>query len=266
MNLIKPQQIHRGSRLSFSNVKKYSIQGFWLSETARTEFKITNKPPGTYFTSLYTDFDNKSDYVQIDINHNTYYQGEDFTFDKDTGKITWTNTAAKNGFDLTKDIADYIRVKFAYTYEKVTNRFIFNKTNNYGPIELEANEVIYPIHGEKNPLFDISDEDFTINIPYNSNASVVINKELFTGEFQNGDGFGGGLESFFWNNKVRLVREKNNAGVIFRSASFVLPSDEDGCSIVYDSSYVSSAVNSGSFNDLYTAYNNGENLIAEFIG
>lgn len=256
MSLINLSQIHRGSRLSFSNVKKYNMETFYLSETATTEFIINNKPPGTYFTSLYHNFDNELTYVEIEINHNIYYQYEDFKFDKSTGKITWTNTAEKNGFDLTSDISDYIRVKYAYTYEKATNRFVFNK-NKESFMELEVNEMIYSIHEKKNPLF-FFEEGVSFGIPYDSSTPVIIDESLFDGV---------GLDNFFWGTKLKMIREKNNTGVIFSGASNILPGDTSDTSqgIVYTTSYIESTVNNGSFNDLKTAYNNDENIILEFI-
>lgn len=98
----------------YANVKKYNIQKFAISgDTAVTEFTISNKPENTEYAPLY---DADTEMIQIVINHNVYDQDEDFTFDKATNKITWIATAANGGFDLTKDLCDSIKVKYAYTY------------------------------------------------------------------------------------------------------------------------------------------------------
>lgn len=115
MSLIKLPQIQNGARLAHANTKKYNVQKFSMADTATTEFTITNKPDDTEYTQIY---DTNDGMVQIEINHNMYYQDEDFTFDKSSGKVTWTNTAANKGFDLTKDLCDSIRIFYAYTYEK----------------------------------------------------------------------------------------------------------------------------------------------------
>lgn len=98
----------------YANVKKYNVQKFAISGTnAVTEFTITNKPENTTYTQLY---DSEDGMVELEINHTIYHQDEDFTFDKDTGKVVWTATKENNGFDITTDLCDSVRVKYAYIY------------------------------------------------------------------------------------------------------------------------------------------------------
>lgn len=98
----------------YANVKKYNVQKFAISGTdAVTEFTITNKPENTTYTQLY---DSEDGMVELEINHTIYHQDEDFTFDKDTEKIIWTATKENNGFDITTDLCNSVRVKYAYIY------------------------------------------------------------------------------------------------------------------------------------------------------
>lgn len=101
-----------------ATVKHYNAQKILITSTdPQTEFVISNKPENTSYASLYNDGD---EMVQIVINHCTYDEGEDFTFDKAANKITWTATAANGGFDITKDLTDSIKIKYAYTINAQT--------------------------------------------------------------------------------------------------------------------------------------------------
>lgn len=65
-----------------------------------TEFALANKP-------------NKK-LVEMVINHLVYREGEDFTVDRDTQKVTWTATAANGGFDIDAELADAVRFNYFF--------------------------------------------------------------------------------------------------------------------------------------------------------
>lgn len=72
MGMINLSQVKNGARLRHVDIKKINIQKFPItSDTSVTKFTITNKPEGAKYTYLY---DTLSISVQIEINHNIYYE------------------------------------------------------------------------------------------------------------------------------------------------------------------------------------------------
>lgn len=65
---------------------------------AVTEFALTSTPT--------------NDLVKMVINHLVYVENEDFTVDRAAKKVTWTLTAANNGFDIDAELTD--KVTFEY--------------------------------------------------------------------------------------------------------------------------------------------------------
>lgn len=65
-----------------------------------TEFALTNKP--------------NDKLVQMVINHLVYHEGEDFTVDRDAQKLTWTLTAANEGFDIDAELTDAVRINYFF--------------------------------------------------------------------------------------------------------------------------------------------------------
>lgn len=249
MSLIKLPQIQNGARLAHANTKKYNVQKFPMTDTATTEFTITNKPDNTDYTQIY---DTNDGMAQIEINHNMYYQDEDFTFDKSSGKIVWTNTAANKGFDLTKNLCDSIRILYAYTYEKILNhnRYVFNKNNNIvGPINFYENKIMYTLHGDaKNPLFWLGDENFNLNMVYDSTVSPAINKELDNTLFNS-----------FYNYNIKLTLQ-NDSSRLVSFEPFQVFVEDNSCYVLYN--MVSDLQ---IYQSLKEKFDNGENIVIEFI-
>jgi hypothetical protein len=65
-----------------------------------TEFTLSKKP--------------NAKLVEAVINHLVYREGEDFTVDRDTQKVTWTLTAANDGFDIDADLTDAVRFNYFF--------------------------------------------------------------------------------------------------------------------------------------------------------
>lgn len=72
MGMINLSQVKNGARLRYVDIKKINIQKFPItSDTFVKKFTITNKPEGAKYTYLYGTL---SISVQIEINHNIYYE------------------------------------------------------------------------------------------------------------------------------------------------------------------------------------------------
>ncbi len=65
-----------------------------------TEFTLANKP--------------NDKLVEMNINHLVYREGEDFTVDRDAKKVTWTLTAAADGFDIDADLTNAVRFNYFF--------------------------------------------------------------------------------------------------------------------------------------------------------
>ena len=65
-----------------------------------TEFALSQKP--------------NAKLVEMVINHLVYLEGEDFTVDRDAQKVTWTATAANEGFDIDADLTDAVRFNYFF--------------------------------------------------------------------------------------------------------------------------------------------------------
>lgn len=65
-----------------------------------TEFTLSKKP--------------NAKLVEAVINHLVYREGDDFTVDRDAQKVTWTLTAANDGFDIDADLTDAVRFNYFF--------------------------------------------------------------------------------------------------------------------------------------------------------
>ena len=73
--------------------------------------KVAVTAPVTTFTLTQTPNDKK---VVMYINHLAYHEEEDFTVDRVQKTVTWTATAANNGFDIDTELTDAVRFEYEY--------------------------------------------------------------------------------------------------------------------------------------------------------
>ena len=151
-------------------------------------------------------------------------------------------------------------------------KFTFNKNNNMGPIGLIVNGKTYILNGcdTSNALFNFGSDIFGISMKYDSSVTPAITSGLFNS--------GGALWNFFTNCATKLTIESSGVGLLWSSPYIV---DDFGYSggAGWDLSNTSAASTTGDWtkpstnsidktsvwNKIMTAYNNGDNLIIEFI-
>lgn len=73
--------------------------------------KIAVTAPVTSFTLTQVPNEKK---VTMYINHLAYHEDEDFTVDREQKAVTWTATAAAEGFDIDTDLTDAVRFEYEY--------------------------------------------------------------------------------------------------------------------------------------------------------
>lgn len=86
--------------------EKFAIDATATAAAPKTTFALTQKPNDVLVKAI--------------INHMVYVEGEDFTVARDTKTVTWTLTAAHQGFDITNDLTDAVRFTYQ-TGEAVAN-------------------------------------------------------------------------------------------------------------------------------------------------
>lgn len=155
-------------------------------------------------------------------------------------------------------------------------KFTFNKNNNMGPIGLVVDRTTYILNGGDasiNPLFLINaNNGFDIYSKYDSSVTPAITANLFD--------IDGALYNFFANHEIKLTIENSGVGLLWSSPNYIR--DNGSYSDAYynqQSTSVSAASITGDWtktstdstdistvwNNLVTTYNNGENLVVEFI-
>lgn len=153
-------------------------------------------------------------------------------------------------------------------------KFTFNKNNNMGPIGLIVNGKTYILNRYDTFLtlfiFDFDSSVFGIVAKYDSSVTPAITSGLFNG--------GGALWNFFNKCETKLTIESSGVGLLWSSPSVV--SDGGDCGGAYwlqggasaastTGDWTKTSTNSTDktsvWNKIMTAYNNGDNLIVEFI-
>lgn len=151
-------------------------------------------------------------------------------------------------------------------------KFTFNKNNNMGPIGLIVNGKTYILNGYDTSyaLFNFGSNSFSINAKYDSSVTPAITSGLFNR--------GGALWNFFNNCATKLTIESSGVGLLWSSPVGVMDVDDYG-SAGWVQRGASAASTTGDWtktstntidktsvwNKIMTAYNNGDNLIVEFI-
>lgn len=153
-------------------------------------------------------------------------------------------------------------------------KFTFNKNNNMGPIGLIVNGKTYILNGYDTSntlfIFDFNSDIFGIVAKYDSSVTPAITSGLFNN--------GGALYNFFDNCETKLTIESSGVGLLWSSPVGVGDSGDSG-GAVWDQGRASAASTTGDWtktstnsidktsvwNKIMTAYNNGDNLIVEFI-
>lgn len=153
-------------------------------------------------------------------------------------------------------------------------KFTFNKNNNMGPIGLIVNGKTYILNGYDTSntlfIFDFNSDIFGIVAKYDSSVTPAITSGLFNN--------GGALYNFFDNCETKLTIESSGVGLLWSSPVDVGGNGDSG-GAVWDQWRASAASTTGDWtktstnsidktsvwNKIMTAYNNGDNLIVEFI-
>lgn len=81
-----------------------------LEDTVRDKIAVTSGGVTTSFSLTKTP---SVAPVEMIINHLTYFENEDFTVDRATNTVTWTNTSAVGGFDIDQSLTDVILFKYS---------------------------------------------------------------------------------------------------------------------------------------------------------
>ena len=151
-------------------------------------------------------------------------------------------------------------------------KFTFNKNNNMGPIGLIVNGKTYILNGYSIyvTLFNFDSSYFGIIAKYDSSVTPAITSGLFT--------MGGELWNFFNNCATKLTIESSGVGLLWSSPYSVGGIDDCGyadwdqegafaASMTGD--WTKTSTNSidirSVWDKIITAYDNGDNLIVEFI-
>ena len=151
-------------------------------------------------------------------------------------------------------------------------KFTFNKNNNMGPIGLIVNGKTYILNGceTSNALFDFGSNIFGISMKYDSSVTPAITSGLFN--------IGGALWNFFNNCATKLTIESSGVGLLWSSPDIVDDFGDFG-GAGWGQGNASAASTTGDWtktstnsmdktsvwNKIMTAYNNGDNIIVEFI-
>lgn len=156
---------------------------------------------------------------------------------------------------------------------QVGTKFVFNKNDNMGPIGLVVRGTTYVLNGDNassKPLFTFSNDNFSITIKYDLSIIPPITDDLFDG---------GTLDDFFNSCDIKLTIESNGIGVIWHSNGFLRRS-ANSAEMDLSNMETSSRSYNGKiwqttslllvntdnvWSNLTYAYNNGENLVVEFI-
>ena len=151
-------------------------------------------------------------------------------------------------------------------------KFTFNKNNNMGPIGLIVNGKTYILNGydTSDALITLGSIGFGIIAKYDSSVTPAITSGLFNS--------GGALWNFFNNCATKLTIESSGVGLLWSYPDSVDDNGDFG-SAGWNQSNASAASTTGDWtktstnsidktsvwNKIRTAYNNGDNLIVEFI-
>lgn len=152
------------------------------------------------------------------------------------------------------------------SYWETPQKFVFNKNDNMGPINLRVKDTTYVLNGygaTNNKLFDIErDSDcMCMCIDYDSTVTPAITADLFKcGSLFNPDGV---LYAFFEYHQIKLIKESNNAYILWSSPYSI--STGGRAVIEWPKDYISAASPNCTYDNIRAAYMNGENLIIEFI-
>lgn len=153
------------------------------------------------------------------------------------------------------------------SYWETPQKFVFNKNDNMGPINLRVKDTIYVLNGYSatdNRLFDIErgSDCMYMYIDYDSTVTPAITPDLFKGGSILGDP-DGALYAFFKYHQMKLIKESDNAYILWSS-----PYDfgtGGRAYIEWPKDRISAASPNCTYDNIRAAYMNGENLIIEFI-
>ena len=141
-----------------------------------------------------------------------------------------------------------------------SRKFTFNKNDNMGPWNLKLDDSTErELNGYdlSNPLFDMN--GFYMNIKYTDD----ITENDFTS--------GGTIRTFMYSHNMQLTRESDGYGLLWSSPFYGFGGSGYGyfrwgyCSSCSPASGISDTNTGTIWNNLKTSYNNGENLVIEFI-
>lgn len=180
------------------------------------------------------------------------------------GKVIADTYETKADF---KAFLDNCSEELIESYWETPQKFVFNKNDNMGPINLRVKDTTYVLNGYSatdNRLFDIErDSDcMMMYIDYDSTVTPAITPDLFKGGSILGDP-DGALYAFFKYHQMKLIKESDNAYILWSS-----PYDfgtGGRAYIEWPKDRISAASPNCTYDNIRAAYMNGENLIIEFI-